>query len=106
MLPAPTSLTTSIVLDSQQTFTLYGTLESLGTRLAGQRIVFSTGSGHGAVTLCIAATDADGISSCALDDEASADVAENDGRYTASYEGTASYLPVTAAGQADLLPNR
>jgi hypothetical protein len=50
-------------------------------------------------------TETDGGASCALDDEASADIAQNDGRYTARYEGTARPARYQGAAGARIRPD-
>ena len=95
----PTHLTPDLVFNFQQTVTVYGTLDSGGTRLPAEILTFSTGG----MTLCTAATDARGIASCALTYAQAIQIGEDSGRYTVTFAGTRQYDPSMVTGQSDII---
>jgi hypothetical protein len=100
VLRAPTNITPDLVFNSQQTFTVLGTLRSFGHPLPGQVLTFRTGT----VFLCAAVTGGQGTASCQLSYAKSIAIRQNAGRYQVSYSGSPSYLPSFANGQAIIQP--
>ena len=97
---APTHLTPDLAFNYRQTFTVYGTLDSLGAPVSGQRLTFSTGPAR----LCSATTNGRGVASCVLSYAKSVAIRQNSGRYTVHFTGTSGYYPSAAIGQAIILP--
>jgi hypothetical protein len=97
---APTRLTPDLAFNYQQTFTVYGTLDSLGAPVSGQRLTFSTGPAR----LCSATTNSRGVASCVLSYAQSIAIRQNSGRYAVAFAGTPGYYPSAAIGQAIILP--
>jgi hypothetical protein len=100
VLRAPTHLTPNIIFNFQQTFTVFGTLDSFGHPVAGQLLTFSTGP----FTLCHAFTNFRGIASCVLSYNHSVLIRQQAGRYRVSYAGSPGYDPSIAFGQAIIHP--
>ena len=98
----PTHITPDIFVNFEQTFTVTGTLDSLGRPAAGLPLNFSTGRTH----LCTAITNSHGVASCVLSYAKSVAIRHNAGRYTVSFSGTPGYRPSIAFGQAIIFLDR
>lgn len=96
----PTHITPDAFFNFQQTFTVAGTLHSLGRPVTGRPLSFSTGRTH----LCTAITNNHGVASCVLSYAKSIAIRQNSGRYTVGFAGTPGYLPSIAFGQAIIFP--
>jgi Glycine rich protein len=96
----PTHITPDIFFNFRQTFTVAGTLDSLGRPVAGRSLSFSTGF----TRLCTAITNSHGVASCVLSYAKSIAIRQNAGHFTVFFPGTAGYLPSIASGQAIISP--
>jgi YVTN family beta-propeller protein len=88
-----TALTASVGLGQKKAFVLTATLTSSGHPLGGQPIAVSTGTSK----LCIPKTNSHGVATCLLTAPEVTAVEKNDGAIRASYPGTTSYGPSSAA---------